>query len=128
MSLVVSALVSYELVSNAHSRSSLRPKRIFWNEILIQNVFPPINRIPTFSSSSYLLLQYYPSKRRIVSSRKTCVLSKNVHLTSFLRVFLLRLRRKLHQRRLILQRKELMGRKRLVSNIFSGENQDLNPS
>ena len=62
-SLSKSALVASALVSNALSHSSLRPKIRFHSTPLIEKTFPQINKTPSFSNSSSLLLQDHHSKR-----------------------------------------------------------------
>ena len=76
VSLVLSVLVTSVLASNAHSHSSLRPKRRFHNAPSVEKIFPPIKNIATLSTSSLLLLQEHPSKREIFSVKKDAHLFK----------------------------------------------------
>ena len=62
-SLLTSTLFASVLVSNVQSHSSLRPKRIFFNASFVEKIFPQIKKKSTFSNSSSLLLQDYPSKK-----------------------------------------------------------------
>ena len=52
-----SDLVASALAFNDLSRSSLRPKRKIHNVPLIEKIIPSIKKIPSFSTSSSLLLQ-----------------------------------------------------------------------
>ena len=76
-SLSKSALVASALVSNAHFHSSLRPKRRFHSAPLVEKILSQIKKIPSFSTSFSLLLQYYPSKEENFHVKKEDRLFKN---------------------------------------------------
>ena len=120
-SLSTSALVSSALASNTCSRSCLRPKRTFSSVSMIDKTLTPIKKIPNLSTSSSLLLQDYPSKKENFLFK----ISSSVEFPSH---FSFNTENELASKNVNPSKKVTFGEKKLASNLFSRENQDLNPS
>ena len=84
VSLVASALVASVLASNAHSHSSLRPKKRFHNAPSVEKIFLPIKKGETFSTSSLFLFQEHPSEKEKFSVKKDAHLFKTSSSFKFL--------------------------------------------
>ena len=76
-SLVASVLILSALASNACYHSSLRPNRRFCNKPFVEKIFSPIKKVATFSTSSSLSIQEYPSEKEKFPVRKDAHVSKN---------------------------------------------------